>query len=46
MYQAAGAPGAEQQAHPGGNGHGEAQSGEAGSAKKDDDVVDADYKEV
>jgi molecular chaperone DnaK len=46
MYQAAGAPGAEQQAHPGGNGHGEAQSGEAGSSKKDDDVVDADYKEV
>ena len=45
MYQAAGgAPGADQ-AQAGGNGHGEAQ-GEAGSSKKDDDVVDADYKEV
>ncbi|MDO9184051.1 MAG: molecular chaperone DnaK [Bacteriovorax sp.] len=44
MYQAGGAPGAES-GHAGGNGHGEAQ-GEAGASKKDDDVVDADYKEV
>ena len=43
MYQAGGAPGAEQQqGHPGG--HGEAA--DSGSSKKDDDVVDADYKEV
>ena len=45
MYQAGGAPGGEQQAHAGANGHGEAQAG-ADSSKKDDDVVDADYKEV
>ena len=45
MYQAGGAPGAD----AGANAHGGASAGagaDAGSKKNDDDVVDADYKEV
>ena len=44
MYQAGGAPGAEQHGQTG-NGHAESGA-DAGSSKKDEDVVDADYKEV
>ena len=43
MYQAGGAPGAEAQGHPGADA---GAQGDAGSKKNDDDVVDADYKEV
>ena len=42
MYQAGGAPGAEQQ-H---GGHHEGAEGSDKGSKKDEDVVDADYKEV
>lgn len=47
MYQAGGAQGADQQAPGGAPGPGEASGAtDSGSSKKDDDVVDADYKEV
>ncbi len=43
MYQAGGAPGADAQGNPGADA---GAQGDAGSKKNDDDVVDADYKEV
>ena len=47
MYQAGGTPGGDAGAGgPQGPGAGSAGGSDAGSAKKDDDVVDADYKEV
>lgn len=44
MYQAGGAPGADMGA--GAQAQGGAQTGDTGAKKNDDDVVDADYKEV
>jgi len=46
MYQAGGAPGAEGEAHAQGNPGAGASDAGASSKKNDDDVVDADYKEV